>query len=189
MLKGCLFENGSGVKLLGELSDLKTLHHTVRKVMGVVVDYELSSTAASALLVDFLEKIEGAYSGRGLKEQAVIQHTDYTYYGFTCSWMELLMINSLLRSLADYAVTDELDDVNMLLLEHLIRKAVVHMDREDVSGIRHYIGKPFVCLDIRHFITNFSFNNADFEGSADRDDLKSIQQYLSTYFEGSKQHN
>ncbi|MDR6781820.1 hypothetical protein ABIE26_001692 [Pedobacter africanus] len=189
MLKGCLFENGSGVKLLGELSDLNALHCTVRKITSVMVDYGLTDTAASTLLVDFLEKIETAYSGKGLTEQAVFQHTVFTYYGFSCTWMELLMINSLLRSLADYTATDERDDVNMLLLEYLIRKAVSQLDKEELSGIHHYIGKPFVCLNIRHFIAQFNFNNADFEDSADRDSLNRIQEYLSAYFEGSKQHN
>lgn len=189
MLKGCLFENGAGLELWGELSDLNTLHYTVRKMMSVVVDYELADTAASALLVGFLEKIEGAYSGRGLKEQTAFQHTGYTCYGFVCSWMELLMVSSLLRSLADYTITNELDDVNMLLLEGMLRKAVSHPDRGDLSAVHHYIGKPFACRNIRHFIRHFNFNNADFEGSTEGDSLKRVEQYLSVCFEGNKQHN
>ncbi|MNL57449.1 hypothetical protein D3C87_1810140 [compost metagenome] len=103
--------------------------------------------------------------------------------------MELLMVNGLLRSLADYVVMDELDDINLLVLEYLIRKAVLETDKEEVSRIQHYIGKRLVCLNIRSFLADLNFNNADFNGTSDRDSLKRIQEYLAPYFESSKQHN
>ncbi|MBB5437502.1 hypothetical protein HDC92_001174 [Pedobacter sp. AK017] len=186
MLKSCLFENGSGIRLSGELSDLIALHGTVRKIISVVVDYELQATDASNLLVDFLEKIEQAYLGEELVEQYVVQRKPCTHYGFGCSWMEMLMINSLMRSLAEYAVLDELDDINIQLLEYLCRKTLSGIDKADVTGIHHYIGKRFVCLNIRHFIANFSYKDSDFKVGADRDSLKKVQQYLSVYFEESR---
>ena len=189
MLKGYLFENGLGLRLSGDVSDLTALHCTIRKVVSVIVDYELRDTAVSNLLIDFLEKIERAYSGTEFTEQLILQNKECTHYGFGCSWMELLMVNGLLRSLADYVVMDELDDINLLVLEYLIRKAVLETDKQEVSLIQHYIGKRLVCLNIRSFLADLNFNNADFNGTSDRDSLKRIQEYLAPYFESSKQHN
>lgn len=186
MLKSCLFENGSGVRLTGELSDLTALHGTVRKIVSVVVDYELQATDASNLLVDFLEKIEQAYLGKELVAQYIVQYKSCTHYGFGCSWMELLMINGLMRSLAEYAVLDELDDINIQLLEYLCRKALSGIEGADVTGIHHYIGRRFVCLNIRHFVANFSYKDSDFNVGADPDSLRKVQQYLSVYFEENR---
>ncbi|WP_316811619.1 DUF6904 family protein [Pedobacter heparinus] len=188
MLKGCLFENGSGVRISAELSDLTALHCTVRKILSVVVDYEMEDTDTSNLLVDFLEKIEQAYLGKELIMKSVVQHKDVVQYGFTCNWIELLMINSLLRSLSEYAVTDELDDINMQLLEYLCRKAISGIDKDNTTGIYQYIGKRFACLNIRYFIAHFSYPDVEFKGASDWDSLRRIRQYLSVYFENTKQH-
>jgi hypothetical protein len=189
MLKGCLFENGLGIRLTGDPLDLTALHTTVRKILTVVVDYELQDTDTSNLLVDFLEKIERAYSGKELREKLFVQRKECTYYGFGCTWIELLMINSLLRSLSDYAVIDDLDEINMQLLEYLCRKALSCIDSKDSIGIHHYIGKRFACLNIKHFIAHFSYNNDYFKAESDLASLKKVQQYLSPYFEDNMQHN
>lgn len=187
MLKGCLFENGLGLKLYGDPSDLISLHATVRKISTVVNDYELQSTDTSALLVHFLEKIEHAYSGKGLTEKLIIQHRQYLYYGFHFTWMESLMINSLLRSLSDYIELDELDEINMQLLEYHCRKALSCVDSKDTLGVHYYIGKKFSCLNIKHFIINFSYSKDYFKAESDLASLKKALQYLSPYFKSSLQ--
>lgn len=131
MLTGCLFENGVKVRVIGDTSDLISLHETVRKITGVTVDYELKDTSVSNLLVDFLEN------------------------GFESSWIELLMISRLLRLLSGYVVTDELDEVNMLLLEHIIRKTISPANEQEYTALNNYIEQEFLCVNIKQFVKNF----------------------------------
>lgn len=131
MLTGCLFENGVKVRIIGDTSDLISLHETVRKITVVTVDYELKDTSVSNLLVDFLEN------------------------GFESSWIELLMISRLLRLLSGYVVTDELDEVNMLLLEHIIRKTISPANEQEYTAFNNYIEQEFLCVNIKQFVKSF----------------------------------
>jgi len=161
MLKGCLFENGLGMCFYGDPSDLNSLHVTVRKILTVVVDYDLEDTDVSILLVGFLEKIEQGYSGIGLTGISLSIKGKQMPYCFGCSWIELLTINGLLRTIEDYADTDELDQVNMLLLEYLLAKETSRMEVEDAAIINRCIGRKFSYLSIKQFIADFNYDIDD----------------------------
>lgn len=144
MLTGCLFENRVSVRILGDTSDLISLHKTVRRITVVIVDYELNDTSVSNLLVDFLENIEKAiYKNLTVSE------------GFESSWTELLMISRLLRLLSGYVVTDELDEINMLLLEYIIGKTISPANEQEYIGLNNYIEQEFLCVNIKQFIRSF----------------------------------
>nr|WP_068892586.1 hypothetical protein [Pedobacter panaciterrae] len=155
MLTGCLFENRVGVKLLGDTSDLISLHKTVRKITLVIVDYELEDTDVSNILVDFLENIEKAYTGIAISEEKTIHRNQAIYYGFQSSWTELLMVSSLLRLLSEYVVTDELDDINMRLLEYIIRETTSSINKQEYIAINSYIEKGALRVSIKQFIKGF----------------------------------
>lgn len=144
MLTGCLFENRVGVRILGDTSDLISLHKTVRKITVVIVDYELKDTSVSNLLVDFLENIEKA-----------IHRNQTVSDGFESSWTELLIISRLLRLLSGYVVTDELDEINMLLLEYIIGKTISPANEQEYTGLNNYIEQEFLCVNIKQFIKSF----------------------------------
>ena len=156
MLTGCLFKNGAGVKILGDTSDLISLHRTVHKVTILVVDYELEDTEVSNLLVDFLESVEKAYTGVALREEKLIHKNRIVCYGFEISWIELLMISRLTRCLSDYVVIDELDDINMQLLEYITRTTLSMVSEEEYLIISNYLGKRFSCVNIKQFIKSFN---------------------------------
>ncbi|NRF41451.1 DUF6904 family protein [Pedobacter foliorum] len=158
MLTGCLFNNGAGVKILGDTSDLISLHRTVHKVTMLIVDYELEDTEVSTLLVDFLECLEKAYTGVALREEKIIHKNRVVCYGLEISWIELLMVSNLLRYLADYVVTDELDEINMRLLEYITRKTIATVSEEEYQIISNYLGKRFSYVNIKQFIKSFSCN-------------------------------
>lgn len=158
MLTGCLFNNGVGVKILGDTSDLISLHRTVHKVTILIVDYELEDTEVSNLLVDFLECLEKAYTGAALCEEKLIHKNRAVCYGFEISWIELLMVSNLLRYLSEYLVTDELDEINMRLLEYITRKTISSVSEEEYLIISNYLGKRFSCVNIKQFIKSFNGN-------------------------------
>lgn len=171
MLTGCLFENGGGVKILGDTSDLISLHKTVRKITMVIVDYELEDTDVSNLLVDFLENIERAYTGAAIAEEKLILKNQTIYYGFESSWIELLITSSLLRSLSDYVVTDELDEINMRLLEYITRRTTSTISKEEHLIINDYLGKSFSCINIKQFIKTFACSLQSFKNATNQTSL------------------
>lgn len=147
MLTANLYTNKTIIKILGEVSDLKGLHETVRKIMLVVVDYEIGDTHVSDLLVSFLEKIELAY----IRNEGLAVH-----------WTEILMVSSLLRALAGYTVMDDQDEVNLLLLESFTADAVSLADEEAPAEIIRQIKELFNFRSIRQFIACFSCGSIHF---------------------------
>lgn len=144
MLTGCLFENRVGVKIFGDTSDLISLHKTVRKITMVIVDYELDNTNVSNLLVDFLEDIEKA-----------IHRNKGMYYGFQSPWIDLLIVSSLLRSLSEHTVTDDMDKINMHLLEYIIEQTALSVNKQDYIAIINYIEKGVLCVGVKQFVKGF----------------------------------
>jgi len=174
MLTGCLFNNGAEVKILGDTSDLISLHRTVHKVTMLIVDYELEDTEVSNLLVDFLECLEKAYTGAALREEKLIHKNRAVGYGFEISWIELLIVSNLLRYLSEYVVTDELDEINMRLLEYITRKTISTVSEEEYLVITNYLGKRFSCVNIKQFIKSFSCNVQNFRRRSTYDNLNSL---------------
>lgn len=182
MLKGCVFKNGLWFRLTGDPSDLVALYASVRKLLDLVIEYELHGSDISNLLVGFLEKIESANLGKAEIELVEVHGNERAYYGFCCTWMELLMCNNLMRLLSEYTVMDDLDEINMQLLEHLTRKAISQVDREDIGEIYQYIGRSFVCLDIKRFIAGFSCSAEVLKKAYDPVSLREVLQYLNPFF-------
>lgn len=183
MLKGCVIENGLWFRLSGDPSDLIALHDTVRKIQALVIEYGFHDSDTSNLLVDFMKKIEHGYSGKteSVKESVYVDERNYS--GFSCTWIELLICSNLMRLMSDYTIMDELDDINVQLLEYLTCKAISDIDKKEASGISQYIGKRFVCLDIKRFIAEFSCSPAAIKSDDDPDSFRDVLQYLNLYFE------
>jgi len=147
MLTAKLYTHRTVLSIQGDVSDLKELHETVRKIMLVVADYELQDTHVSNLLVRFLEKIELAYIRNG---------------GLTVHWVEILMVSSILRALSEYAVMEGSDEVNILLLESFTSQAVVLAEQEAPAEILRQIKELFNFRSIRQFIACFSCSSTHF---------------------------
>ncbi|WP_316789828.1 hypothetical protein [Pedobacter frigoris] len=150
MLTGSLSENNKDVNILGDALDLNALHHTVRKIMLVILDYLPVDNDASNILVSFLERIEQAYLGRALHKQLHACQRQLNYQGFITNHTELTAVNHLLHTLSAYTVLDEADEVNLLHLEKIIKQT-------DTSGkdMNHINGSD-LHLDIKAFIEGFS---------------------------------
>lgn len=152
MLNGSLLENKSDVKVLGDALDLVTLHQSVRKIMLVIVDYEVQNTQVSDLLVAFLERLELAYVGNDLTAEIKTCNSQLYYFGFSIPCMELLIVNFLLRSLAGYTVTDLVDKVNVILLENIAVNAVAEAADEDLIAMESHLNDKMDCIDVRQLI-------------------------------------
>ncbi|TKC06251.1 hypothetical protein [Pedobacter frigoris] len=109
MLTGSFSENNKDVHVLGDALDLTALHHTVRKIMLVILDYLPVDNDAFNILVSFVERIEQAYLGKALNKQLHACHRQLSYQGFITNHKELLIVNHLLNTLSAYTVLDEMD--------------------------------------------------------------------------------
>lgn len=152
MLTGSFSENNKDLHVLGDALDLTALHHTVRKIMLVILDYLPVDNDASNIPVSFLERIEQAYLGKALNEQLYACHRQLNYQGFIATHVELVTVNHLLNILAAYAVLDEMDQANLLHLEKIAKQTAA-----PAEGVSH-INSSDLHLGIKTFIESFNCN-------------------------------
>lgn len=156
MLQGYPTRNGTGITIYGDYNDLRTLYWMVIKISerpSLIADDPQSVT-----LMAFAYEVRKAYSGQRLKEELIFdEDRKIEYLGFQYLWTDLLLILNVLRYQAGYVATNELDQANLYLHEHITKKALESYDPEgavslkDLIGQRIYINDPLLC-QINEFV-------------------------------------
>ncbi|WP_118193696.1 hypothetical protein [Albibacterium indicum] len=142
MLTGSYTKSDFSIKISGDVSDFQALQKTIFKLMCLIEHYHPNNCEILKLFEGFYEKIDKAE-----KQSTSLQ----------CTLGELLIIFNLLISLKEYLIADELDHVNLLLLEHILRNSVQGSNTKELHLIEALIGKKFIFNKMKSFIKYFEY--------------------------------
>lgn len=146
-------KNGTGVQILGDYADLRTLHTTIHKLAERLDPEGEHTKGKSELLMALAYDIRKAYSGQRDQEKLTLDgNYEVNYFGFNFLWSDLIITYNVLRYEAGYLVTEPLEQACLYLLEGQLRNALVSYDAKYGQYLQEYIGKwinishPYVYL-------------------------------------------
>lgn len=140
MLQGFSTKNGTGITFFGDYCDLRSLYLTIGKISERV---SLGDDDPQFItLMSFSYDVRKAYSEQRLKDEITFDgDRNIEYLGFQYLWTDLLVFSNVLRHQAAYTATDDLDQANLYLLEHLIKKALDEYDPQGAVELKKLIGQ------------------------------------------------
>ncbi|WP_179412993.1 DUF6904 family protein [Mucilaginibacter sp. E4BP6] len=146
-------KKGTGVQILGDYADLRTLYSTIHKLAERLDPEGERTKGKSELLMALAYEIRKAYSGQRYDEVLTLDgHFKVTYQGFNFLWSDLIIAFNVLRNEAGYLATEPLDQSCLYLLEAQLRNALTSFDAKDGLYLQEFIGKwinishPYVYL-------------------------------------------
>jgi hypothetical protein len=140
MLQGFSTQNGTGITIYGDYCDLRSLYLTIDKIADKVSQGE--DDPKYITLMSFSYDVRKAYSNQRLKEEITFDgDKKMEYFGFQYLWPDLFIFMSVLRDQAAYSVTNELDQANLYLIEHITKKALEEYDTEGAALLKNLIGQ------------------------------------------------
>lgn len=135
MLQGFSTKNGTGITIYGDYCDLRSLYFTISKISDKVCQTEDDPQCVT--IMSFLYEVRKAYSEQRIKEEIVFEgDRKIVYFGFQYLWTDQLIFLNALRNQASYVTTDDLDQANLYLIEHITKKALEEYDPEGAFGIK-----------------------------------------------------
>lgn len=137
---------GTGIEIWGDYNDLESLHATMVKLANNGIDpnsYERNAHLLS--IVPF--EVRHAFQGDRYKTDVDNGNTKTTYYGFRVNWITLLYTISALRYNAGLMATDDIDQSNLLLLEHWTRESLYAYDALGARFVELFINRR---IDVTH---------------------------------------
>lgn len=181
MLQGTATKKGTGIIIYGDYCDLSLLHQTLHKVCEKPIDDETNSITNTIL--NFAYEVRKADSGNRLTEILTFDGVnEVEYFGFEYLWTDLLITLNALRYQAGYIATDELDQANFYLLEHVTRRALEQYDPQGASYLKNYINQP---IDIHQPLLqqiNQYINILYLKKKPSKTRFRNIHKYFSQYF-------
>lgn len=146
MLQGFSTQNGTGITIYGDYCDLRSLYLTISKIWDKVSQIEDDPQCIT--LMSFSYEVRKAYSEQRLKEEVTFDgDRKIEYFGFQYLWTDLLIFISVLRYQAAYSMTNELDQANLYLVEHITKKALEEYDQEGAAQLKNLIGQGIDILN------------------------------------------
>lgn len=146
MLQGFSTQNGTGITIYGDYCDLRSLYLTIDKIANKVSQVE--DDPRYITLMSFSYDVRKAYSGQRLEEEIAFDgDRKIEYFGFQFLWTDLLIFITVLRYQAAYSMTNELDQANLYLLEHITKKALEEYDQEGAAKLKNLIGQGIDIFD------------------------------------------
>lgn len=131
-------KHGTGVTILGDYGDLKSLHQTFWNLMPESRD--ISMRERNRLLTIMSYEIRHASQHDRLCEKRYYDNdNEVTYYGCQIEWICLLFTISCLRYNAGYVAIDKRDLANLILLEHLTEQSMLMYDSQGASILKDFI--------------------------------------------------
>lgn len=156
MLQGYPTKKGTGIAIYGDYYDLRSLYLTVLKIREKVS--QVKDDPQSLTLAAFSYELRKAYSEQRLKEEFTFDgDRKIEYLGFQYLWTDLVIFLNVLRYVASYTITNELDQTNLYLLEHVTKTALEGYDPEGAVGLKDLMGQrinvadPLLC-QINEFV-------------------------------------
>ena len=146
MLQGFSSKNGTGITIYGDYCDLRSLYLTISKISDKACQTEDAPQCIT--LMSFLYDVRKAYSEQRLKEEITFDgDRKIEYFGFQYLWTDLLIFMNVVRYRAAYTTTDESDQANLYLLDHISKKALEEYDPEGASQLKNLIGQRINIVD------------------------------------------
>jgi hypothetical protein len=146
-------KKGSGVQILGDYADLRTLYTTIHKLAERLDPDGEHTKGKSQLLMAFAYEVKKAYSGLRYEEELTLDgRHKVMYQGVNYLWSDLIITFNVLRNEAGYLVTEALDQACLYLLEAQLRSALISYDVKEGLHLQEFIGKwinishPYVYL-------------------------------------------
>ena len=137
---------GTGIEFWGDCNDLQSLYDTMNKLANYGNDPN-SYERNEHLLTIVPYEVRHAFQGDRYKTNIDNGKTKTTYYGFRLDWITLLYTISALRHNAGLMATDDLDQSNLLLLEHCTRESLYAYDALGARSVELFINQR---IDVTH---------------------------------------
>jgi hypothetical protein len=148
MLQSNPTKKGTGIEIWGDYGDLKNLHTTIHKIGNRLDEYKPRDKGQSDIIMNFAYEVRKSFEHSRLKEKfSFDSENQVEYYGFRYLWTDLLYLISVLRFNAGYVALDELDQANLYILEHNIKKTLFEYDPKGAQQIQHFFGQRIMIHD------------------------------------------
>lgn len=142
MLQSNPSKKGTGIEIWGDYGDLANLHQTIHKIATRLNGYDDKFKGQSDIIMSLAYEVRKSFEGSRLrKDFSFDADNKVSYYGFQYLWTDLLFAVSVLRLNAGYIVLDELDQANLYILEHNLKKSLFEYDPKGADQIQHFIGQ------------------------------------------------
>lgn len=143
MLTGSYAKSDFSIRISGNVSDFQALQKTIFKVMLLVEHHlEYRNCEILELFKGFNEKVDKAVT---------------LNFPLLSTLGELLIFFNLLISLREYLITDELDHINFLLLEHILKTSIQDPSTKEMHPLETLIGKKFIFNKMKSLIEDFEY--------------------------------
>ena len=141
-------KNGTGVQILGDYTDLRTLYLTIDKLSERLDPEAVNTKGKSTILMALAYEVRKAYSGRRETEGLTFDGThQVTYMGFNYLWTDMVIAYNILRNEAGYLTTGPLDQACLYLLEAQLSRAMTAYDVKQGALLQEFLGK---WIDVNH---------------------------------------
>jgi|WetSurMetagenome_2_1015567.scaffolds.fasta_scaffold229818_1 hypothetical protein len=133
MLIGEATKNGTGIIILGDNFDLKSLHDTLHILAG---DEE---TAVSNCILSFAYEVRKSFEGHRGNKKFVNEAGTNTYFSFKLFWADFIVTLNLLRERIGYFSTTREMQANLYRLEAFAESTIISYAPEISADILKYI--------------------------------------------------
>lgn len=139
MLTGFPTKRGTGIAIYGDHADLRSLYTTVHKFSEKQGQAPTSSQAT--ILMNFAYEVRKAYEDQRLNDSLTVFGAEVRYPGFNFLWTDVLVLSNVAHRRASQTNTGELDYVNLVMLDRIIREAMEAYDPVGAGQLRNFIGQ------------------------------------------------
>ena len=152
-------KHGTGVVILGDYGDLKSLHETLWKLMP---ESTMISMRERNRLLTFIsyEVRHATQKDRICEKRYYDGDNEVLYLGCQIDWICLLFSISCLRYNAGYTSLDRRDLANLMLLEHWTEKAMELYDSQGAAILKSFINAR---IDISNDLVYHAYQSVWFE--------------------------
>ncbi|WP_257668524.1 hypothetical protein [Parapedobacter tibetensis] len=149
MLKGTIAENDADIWVSGNMDDMEGLRRSLEKISKFLHESGFANQASFGVIADMEEQLNQWFRR--------VHGKPSTRCTVKVDLFELLALYGLMSSLFDYLVTDEIDEINKLLLVLILKNVSNQLPLGDRTTIQQFICKRFEFPDLRHFMMNSGY--------------------------------
>ena len=181
MLQGFPTKHGTGISIYGDYCDLRSLYLTIHRL--TYRSTEDPSHPHNAVLMNFAHEIRKAYSENRLKEKLTFdQEHQIEYLGVRYLWTDLLITLSVLRHVAGFVTTMEVDQANLYLLDYITKQALNAYDPKGANILKEFIGQRIQINDPLLMQINAFINMDYLKTKPTKTRFRNLHRYFIIYF-------
>lgn len=138
MIRGDSTQNGTGIQIFGDYSDLKQLHQTLLRLCETPNDSD--KNPITNLIFEFAYEVRQAFNGKRLEDNLEFHGGNKNdYLGFQYLWTDMVVTLNAMRFQAGLVTTNEMDQANIYLLEYITKGSLSQYDPQGAEMIKGYL--------------------------------------------------